>query len=89
MGKSNIEICICIQIDQVFISSSIVFIKVTGHNIPGELNNIVYIFDTILPLKRPKIKPPFPTSFDEDTDVDVFAERYHDFRSPTILFEEN
>lgn len=70
---------------------SIDFAKVTGHNVPGELNNIVYIFDTILPLKRSKLKPPFPTSFDEclKTDVDVFAEKYHDFRNPTILFEEN
>lgn len=61
---------------------------VTGHNIPGEMNNIVYIFDTMLPLKRPLIKPPYPTNLNEVKPGDNFAERYHDFRKPTIFYEE-
>lgn len=62
---------------------------VTGHNIPGEINNIVYIYDTILPLKRPT-QPPFPTNFDDvSKERDVFAERYHDFRNPTIFYEDD
>lgn len=63
---------------------------VTGHNIPGELNNIVYIYDTILPFKRGMIQPPFPTYFSEITDqVDKYSEHYHDFKSPTIFYEED
>lgn len=60
---------------------------VTGHNIPGEMNNIVYIFDTMLPLKRPLIQPPYPTNLNEVQQGDIFAERYHDFRKPTIFYE--
>lgn len=62
---------------------------VTGHNVPGELNNIVYVFDTMLPLKRSAIQPPFPTNIMNEIDhVNMYAEKYHDFASPTILFEE-
>lgn len=61
---------------------------VTGHNVPGEMNNIVYIFDTMLPLKRPLIQPPYPTNVNEVISGDIFAERYHDFRKPTIFYEE-
>ena len=35
---------------------------VSGHNIPGEHNNIIYIYDTILPMKRGNLQPPFPLS---------------------------
>lgn len=62
---------------------------VIGQNIPGEHNNIVYIYDTILPIKRSNIKPPFPTRFEEDDgEVDVYADGYHDLRNPTIFYED-
>lgn len=62
---------------------------VTGQNVPGEHNNIVYIYDTILPLKRPIIQPPFPTRFEDDgSENDVFHDKYHDFRNPTIFYED-
>lgn len=62
---------------------------VTGQNIPGEHNNIVYIYDTILPLKRRIIQPPFPTRFeDDDSENDALADNYHDFRNPTIFYED-
>lgn len=62
---------------------------VIGSSIPGELNNFVYIFDTMLPFKRPTIEPPFPTCFD-DTSIenDVYSKKYHDFRDPTIFYED-
>ncbi|XP_055298649.1 39S ribosomal protein L3, mitochondrial [Sitodiplosis mosellana] len=63
---------------------------VTGQNVPGEHNNFVYIYDTILPLKRNIIQPPFPTRFDDDGgEVDVFADGFHDFRNPTIFYEDD
>ena len=61
---------------------------VTGHNVPGELNNIVYVFDTMLPLKRSIIQPPFPTNLKEIQPSDLFAKSIHDYESPTIFFEE-
>lgn len=65
-------------------------IWVTGASVPGENNNIIYIYDTMLPLKRPIIQPPFPTCFNDDDggENDVFAEQYHDFRNPTIFYED-
>lgn len=63
---------------------------VTGHNVPGETNNIVYIYDTVLPLKRKIIQPPYPTCFEDVGDeVDVYAEKYHDFRNPTIFYSDD
>lgn len=61
---------------------------VTGHNIPGETNSICYIYDTILPNKRLVIQPPFPSYFGEDGEANIYAEKYHDFRDPTITYEE-
>lgn len=61
---------------------------VTGHNIPGELNNIIYVFDTMLPTKRNIIQPPFPTNMKEIQPLDMYAEKYHDFGNPTIFYED-
>lgn len=62
---------------------------VTGANVPGENNNIIYIYDTILPLKRPNLQPPFPTRFEDDGgENDTFADGFHDFRNPTIFYED-
>lgn len=62
---------------------------VIGHNVPGGVNDIVYIYDTLIGPKRGVIQPPFPTCFDEPTEVDTYAEGYHDFRNPTIFYEED
>lgn len=62
---------------------------VTGHNVPGELNNIVYVFDTMIPLKRSIIQPPFPTNMMPTDTTNMYAEKYHDFGSPTIFYEED
>lgn len=62
---------------------------VSGQNIPGENNNFVYIYDTVLPLKRVQIQPPFPTRFEDDgEEADVVADGFHDFRNPTIFYED-
>lgn len=62
---------------------------VSGHNIPGEHNNIIYIYDTILPMKRSNLHPPFPTRFDDDgSEVDIISDEFHDFRNPTIFYED-
>lgn len=62
-------------------------IWVRGQSIPGEINGIVYIYDTVLPLKRKVIQPPFPTSLDEFEDSDLYMDGVHDFRKPTITYE--
>jgi len=50
---------------------------VSGLSIPGETNGIVYVFDTMLPLRKPESPPPFPTNFDD------FKEK------PTDMTKEN
>lgn len=64
---------------------------VTGSGIPGETNNMVYIFDTILPLRKPKTSPPFPTaanadSLDEVIEENIWDSELHDFKDPTVFF---
>lgn len=64
---------------------------VSGHNIPGETNSLCYIYDTILPLRKPKDPPPFPTTLELEQDEvpeEFIYERLHDFREPTIAFEK-
>lgn len=61
---------------------------VTGHNVPGELNNIIYVFDTMLPTKRPNLQPPFPTNMQDTKPADLYADKYHDFAGSTIFYEE-
>ncbi|XP_076647321.1 mitochondrial ribosomal protein L3 [Halictus rubicundus] len=62
---------------------------VLGHNIPGETNNILYLYDTILPHRR-CTSPNFPTYLanqDEDTlPENLYAEDVHPFGDPTIEF---
>lgn len=63
---------------------------VTGSAIPGETNEYVFIYDTMLPLRKTKIAPPFPTNFDEiDESIpdDIWDEELHDFKNETILFK--
>lgn len=63
-----------------------------GHNIPGETNSFCYIFDTVLPLKKYKTAPMFPTHFpnaDEELPEELYADDVHSFRDPTIEFKED
>lgn len=64
---------------------------VSGQNIPGETNSIVTVYDTILPLRKPKSAVPFPTLLStEGTDIaeDMYDEEVHKFSDPTIMFDE-
>ncbi|KAG4073133.1 hypothetical protein HA402_002522 [Bradysia odoriphaga] len=63
---------------------------VSGCGIPGETNSSVTIYDTILPLRRSKESPPFPTStseYDEALPDDIWSDDLHDFRDPTIFYK--
>lgn len=66
---------------------------VTGSAIAGETNNMVYVFDSMLPTRKPKTAPPFPTAFvaataaDEEVQAEnVWHEKLHDFKEPTVCF---
>ena len=61
-----------------------------GKGIPGETNSMVQIFDTVLPLKKLKEAPSFPTYFpsDEELPEELFVDDLQDFGSPTIMFED-
>lgn len=62
---------------------------VSGKNIPGENNNFVQVFDTMLPLKRRILQPPFPTNLDEPKEdpADTWSDELHNFKDPTIFYE--
>lgn len=61
---------------------------VSGHAIPGNTNGLVYIYDSILPLRRP-MAPHFPTFTGNEADLpeDIYAEDVHPFTAPTIFYE--
>uniref|UniRef100_A0A336MDX4 Large ribosomal subunit protein uL3m n=1 Tax=Culicoides sonorensis TaxID=179676 RepID=A0A336MDX4_CULSO len=62
---------------------------VSGHNIPGPTNSYCYIYDTLLPLRRPTEALPFPTAPElEDIPEEIVDETMHDFKNPTITFTE-
>lgn len=64
---------------------------VSGQAIPGETNSIVYVFDTVLPLRKPKHPLPFPTYLglnDETPPEDIYDEEVHKFSDPTIVYNE-
>ncbi|RZF41065.1 hypothetical protein LSTR_LSTR002697 [Laodelphax striatellus] len=68
-------------------------IYVQGPAVPGECNSIVYIYDTILPLRKTYTKPAaFPTHYPEEDEQpfpeDLYDEEAHGLESPTIFFEE-
>ncbi|XP_037935314.1 39S ribosomal protein L3, mitochondrial [Teleopsis dalmanni] len=65
---------------------------VQGFGIPGDVNSLVYIYDTILPLRKPNTAPPFPTALreagsDETNEGDIWHEEVHDFRNESITFK--
>uniref|UniRef100_A0A1B6D6R8 Large ribosomal subunit protein uL3m n=2 Tax=Clastoptera arizonana TaxID=38151 RepID=A0A1B6D6R8_9HEMI len=62
-----------------------------GLGIPGETNKIVYIYDTLLPLRKLKEAPKnFPTYAPEDSEEqlpeNLYHENVHQFTEPTITF---
>ncbi|XP_050520654.1 39S ribosomal protein L3, mitochondrial [Daktulosphaira vitifoliae] len=64
-------------------------IWVKGVASPGETNSIVYLYDTLLPLRKPKTALPFPTSKrSEDNEIDSYADEVYKFTDQTITFEE-
>lgn len=68
-------------------------IWVLGHNIPGETNTYCYMYDTLLPLRQPKIVPNFPTYLpsitEESFPEDLYADDVHVFADSTIEFKES
>ncbi|CAH4014616.1 unnamed protein product [Pieris brassicae] len=60
-----------------------------GVAIPGETGAMCYLYDTVLPLKKLKTAPPFPTSLHVDgLPLEYYDESIHAFEQPTIKFEE-
>lgn len=63
-------------------------IWVSGHAVAGDPNGLVYIYDSILPRKRP-VNPPFPTFTGNEAELpdDIFDEQIHQMKEPTIFYE--
>ncbi|XP_060663781.1 large ribosomal subunit protein uL3m [Drosophila nasuta] len=64
---------------------------VQGSSVPGSTNGLVYIYDTILPLRRPQLAPPFPTLYDNDAKEqlpeDIWHEQVHNFNEESITYK--
>ncbi|XP_045785966.1 39S ribosomal protein L3, mitochondrial [Maniola jurtina] len=61
-----------------------------GVGIPGETGAMCYLFDTVLPLRKLKTPPPFPTQpLVDDLPLEYYDESIHTFDRPTITFEES
>lgn len=61
-----------------------------GVGIPGETGAMCYLFDTVLPLRKLKTPPPFPTQpLVDDLPLEYYDESIHMFERPTITFEES
>lgn len=65
---------------------------VRGVSIPGLTNSYCYIYDTLLPRRKHKTAPYFPTylpSIQEETlSEELFADDLHPFAAPTIEYKE-
>lgn len=62
---------------------------VSGIAVAGCINDFVYIYDTVLPLRMPKEPYPMPTFLGDDSQLpeDIYDEQVHKFSDPTILYE--
>lgn len=62
---------------------------VTGSAIAGPTNSLVYVFDSLLPLRRSQTAPPFPTAAETDEPIveDIWSDELHDFRESTIFYK--
>ncbi|KDR10699.1 39S ribosomal protein L3, mitochondrial [Zootermopsis nevadensis] len=79
-----------LQVLRVNTKYNVIWVK--GQGIPGGTNSIVYIYDTFLPLRKPKEAPHFPTYYPEDEEPlpdEIYSENLHPFTAPTIKYEEN
>ncbi|KAJ8867741.1 hypothetical protein PR048_031544 [Dryococelus australis] len=65
---------------------------VKGPAVAGETNNICYIYDTFLPLKKTNEAPCFPTFYPEDLEEplpdELYSDELHPFSAPTITFQD-
>ncbi|KAJ3655273.1 hypothetical protein Zmor_014409 [Zophobas morio] len=63
---------------------------VSGQNIPGATNSIVYIYDTKLPARKPAEPLPFPTYIGtgEELSENIFDKEIHEFSEPTIVYSD-
>ncbi|KAH8373179.1 hypothetical protein KR009_001062 [Drosophila setifemur] len=61
---------------------------VQGSSVPGSTGGLVYIYDTILPLRKNKEAPPFPTFYGElDQSMDdVWYDQVHNFKDETVTY---
>ncbi|XP_072936889.1 large ribosomal subunit protein uL3m [Epargyreus clarus] len=60
-----------------------------GVGIPGETGAMCYLYDTVLPLRKLKTAPPFPTSSPcDDLPLEYYDDLIHPFEESTISFEE-
>ncbi|XP_033242210.1 39S ribosomal protein L3, mitochondrial-like [Drosophila miranda] len=64
---------------------------VQGSSVPGPTGGLVYIYDTILPLRKLKQAPPFPTFCGEvdTTFEDIWYEQMHKFKDETIIYKSD
>lgn len=62
---------------------------VSGRAIAGNPGDLVYIYDTVLPLRQPKEPPHFPTFLGDESQLpeDIYEETIHKFDDMTITFE--
>lgn len=63
-------------------------IWVLAQNVPGELNTMCYLYDTILPTKK-STSPYFPTYLSNESELpeNLYADDVHPFENPTIVFQ--
>lgn len=65
---------------------------VQGPAVPGGVGSYVYIYDSILPHRKPTSKrhPPFPTFFQDEQDIEeeLYDNELHSFNLPSIQFAE-
>ncbi|XP_028175686.1 39S ribosomal protein L3, mitochondrial [Ostrinia furnacalis] len=60
-----------------------------GVAIPGETGALCYLYDTILPLRKLKSSPPFPTHPPaDDLPIEYYDDSIHPFENPTLTYEE-
>ncbi|KAK9888437.1 hypothetical protein WA026_000685 [Henosepilachna vigintioctopunctata] len=63
---------------------------VSGQAIPGETNSLVYVYDSLVPSKKPTEPLPFPTFLHGDElPEDIYDKEVHSFEGPSILFDES
>ncbi|KAK0082156.1 hypothetical protein PV325_010999 [Microctonus aethiopoides] len=64
-------------------------IWVLGQAIPGETNSLVQVYDTLLPRRKRKVAPYFPTYIPNEDELpdELLDDEVHPFDAPTIEFQ--